>query len=224
MPRLRRLAPLFLIGTAACVSGTDASDAAYEGCASDLDCKDGRVCRDGACTDPVGEDAGPDTDIGRVVFRLSLAADASGPVYLQDTSPERDDAWLTLLRGPTGEYPQPTSPSCAYCFCGSCASCADLCGAALPSVRRLDPGEAADLRWDGTTFPIDSTCPGAGPCYNIRPAQEGGTYRARFCWSLAATGEGPDHELVPPIFCDERSFAYTGGQARLVEYAITEGA
>lgn len=224
MPRLRRLAPLLLVGTAACVSAADGSDAVYEGCASDLDCKHGRVCQDGACQDPADPDDGPDADIGRVLFRLSLEAEASGPVYLQDASEERDDAWLTLLRGPTGEYPQPMKPTCMVCFCGTCSSCGGLCGAGIPSVKRLSPGEAVDVRWDGTTFPVDSTCPGAGPCYNIRPAQENGTYRARFCWSLEATGVGPDQVLVPPIYCDERSFTYSGARAQLVEYAITEGA
>lgn len=225
MPRLRRLAPLLLAATSACVAGSDgAGDSTWEPCSSDGDCKDGRVCRSGACAylEGTGGD-GPSTDIARVLFRLSIDPGASAPVFIQASSEDRADAWLALYKG-TGEVALPLAPTCMACFCGSCDSCGGLCGPAQPSVKRIAPGESVDLRWDGTTFPVDSTCPGDGPCYNIRPATEGQLYRTHFCWSLAATGIGEGQQLVAPIFCDDRTFVYSGSQAQLVEYRVTEGA
>jgi hypothetical protein len=221
MPRLRRLAPLVLAVGSACVSGSDTSGATWEGCTSDVECKDGRVCRSGACAYADGNGgSGPEGDTARVIFRLAADPDLSGPIFVQDDSTSGSDAWFSLYRG---DYRLPVAPTCMACFCGACDSCS-LCGPGVPSVKELAPGDAVDLRWDGATFPVDSTCPGDGPCYAIRPVAEGDSYRAHFCWALSATGVGPGQELVPPLYCGDLVFRYTSNRAQLVAYEVTEGA
>ena len=223
MPRLRRLAPLLFAGIAACVSGADEASN-YAGCVSAADCKDGRACVDGACQSLDGTGGtGPGSDQSRVLFRLTLDAHASAPVYVESASTDHDDAWVTLFQGRTRTAVKPIAPTCQYCFCGACASCGDLCGPGVPAVKRLDPGESVDVRWDGAVFPVDSTCPGDGPCWEVKSATEGGEYEARFCWSLAASGEGPNQWLEPPLYCEYRTLFYSGERPQLVEYRITEG-
>jgi hypothetical protein len=220
-PRLR-LVVLLLAGAVACVDGSDEFPQ-REGCTYDLECKNGRICRDGACVNPEERPAtAPESDIARVVFRLSLSPDATVPVFIQKTAEDRPDAWLSLYRG-TGENVQRLAAPCSACYCGACDSCGGLCGPAIPVVRRLEPGSSIELRWDGTTFPIDSTCPGDGSCYSIRPAPDGEAYRARFCWSLAATGFGEGHEILAPQLCQDRTFTYAAGEAQLVGITIPAG-
>jgi hypothetical protein len=213
------LVTLLLAGTAACVeSAEDLSQ--RDGCTADSECKNGRVCLEGICTYPDESPVtAPEADISRVVFRLSLSPNALAPVFVQKTAEDRPDAWLSLYRG-TSESVQRLVAPCSACYCGACASCGGLCGPAIPAVKRLEPGHSIELRWDGTTFPIDSTCPGDGSCYSIRPVPEGEALRARFCWSLAATGFGEGHEILAPVSCQEVPFGYLGGEAQTVQFVI----
>lgn len=219
-----RCAALLLSGAIACVSGTELVESTYAPCGSDDDCKDGRSCRDGACQylDGTGGTA-PGSDVTRVVFRLALDADAPSSIYIEEASPERENSWLSVVSlATTSAISTRIVPPCQFCFCGSCATCGGTCGPGRPVVKRLDPGQAVDVRWDGATFPIDS-CPDSTPCYRIVPSHDGETIEAIFCWSRSATGEGPDQALLRPLSCVSRVFSFRASQAQLVDYRVTLG-
>jgi hypothetical protein len=172
---------------------------------------DGGASTDGA-TSSADAAPGPAPDAGApagVRFVLRVTNDVPESIWVQVSDAAGQPGWLTLEHAGERFF---IAEMCEFETCDGPPE--GVCGAALPMVRDITGGTARGehvLEWDGIASrpDRDGTCERRGPA----PA---GTWKATFCWGLAASVESSPvateavpGEVLRPV-CVERHFELPG--------------
>lgn len=143
-------------------------------------------------------------------FVLKLSSSAREVIYAQDRNDYGTVGWISLSH--EGRRVD-LSPRCDIPDCG--LPSAGVCGAAIPQVVELEPGDSAVFDWDKTMSVVetsDATGSGLGKCERRERASEG-EYTVKICHSTKASplmemSSGEDSKYFPgntgkPV-CEER--------------------
>lgn len=130
-------------------------------------------------------------------------------LWALEENPSAQPGWLTL-RGPGGDGPNVSLRE--RCEVPECGVEAGVCGRAIPTVARIEPGDSLVWSWDGRASRIEGRA--EGTCELRTPAAEG-RYTVEACWTEEAPQGGETPMEMPTLVglrCETREIDVPGAE------------